>query len=41
MESYEYDDMKNVGNMKRMVPEFKSVNSVFELLDETGEKGEG
>ncbi|MDD2230998.1 MAG: nucleoside-diphosphate sugar epimerase/dehydratase [Candidatus Cloacimonetes bacterium] len=38
-QSFEYDDMVNVGNMKRMVPEFKSVNSVFELLDETGEKG--
>ena len=32
-ESYGYDDMMNVGNMKRMVPEFKSVNSVFEKLD--------
>ena len=32
-ESYGYDDMMNGGNMKRMVPEFKSVNSVFEKLD--------
>ena len=36
-QSFEYDDMVNVGNMKRMVPEFKSGNSVFEQLDETGE----
>lgn len=33
-QSYQYDDMTNVANMKAMVPEFKSVNSVFEQLDE-------
>lgn len=32
-ESFEFDDMKNVANMKAMVPEFKSVNSPFEKLD--------
>ena len=38
--SFCYDDMKNVAAMKAIVPEYKSVNSVYEKLD--GEvKGEG
>jgi hypothetical protein len=31
--SFCYDDMKNVAAMKAIVPEFRSVNSVFEELD--------
>ena len=32
--SFCYDDMKNVAAMKAIVPEYKSVNSVYEELDE-------
>lgn len=31
--SYEYDEMKTVGKMKEIVPEFKSINSPFESID--------
>lgn len=31
--SYSYDDMKIVGAMKKIVPEYKSANSVYESLD--------
>ena len=33
-QSFKYDDMANVAAMKQIVPEFKSVNSKFEQLDE-------
>ena len=33
-QSFSYDDMKNVAAMKRIVPEFKSVNSKYEKLDD-------
>jgi len=36
-DSYEYDVMKTVGQMKSIVPEFKSNHSVYEVLDK--EKG--
>ncbi|MFY9362695.1 MAG: polysaccharide biosynthesis protein, partial [Dysgonamonadaceae bacterium] len=32
--SYEYDDMKTVRKMKEIVPEFRSLNSPYEELDE-------
>ena len=31
--SYDYDDMRTVKAMKRMVPEFRSINSPFEVID--------
>ena len=31
--SYDYDDMRTVKAMKRMVPEFRSINSPFEAVD--------
>ncbi|HAR38718.1 MAG TPA: polysaccharide biosynthesis protein, partial [Porphyromonadaceae bacterium] len=31
--SYDYDDMRTVKAMKRMVPEFRSINSPFEAID--------
>ena len=31
--SFCYDDMVNVAAMKAIVPEYKSVNSVYEKLD--------
>ena len=32
-ESLKYDDMKVVGLMKQIVPEYKSKNSIYEYLD--------
>ena len=32
-ESFKYDDMKVVGLMKQIVPEYKSKNSIYEFLD--------
>ena len=32
-ESYQYDDMKTVMGMKRIVPEYKSNHSKYEVLD--------
>jgi hypothetical protein len=31
--SYEFDSMKTVGCMKDLVPEFKSLNSRYSVLD--------
>jgi FlaA1/EpsC-like NDP-sugar epimerase len=31
--SYEYDDMRTVKKMKEIVPEFRSINSPFEVVD--------
>ena len=31
--SYKYDDMETVANMKEIVPEYKSNHSVYEILD--------
>lgn len=32
-DSYKYDNMETVANMKRIVPEYKSNHSVYEILD--------
>ena len=32
--SYDYDSMKTVGRMKDLVPEFKSLNSKYSILDQ-------
>lgn len=32
--SYEYDDMRTVKKMKEIVPEFRSINSPFEAIDQ-------
>lgn len=32
-DSYKYDDMETVANMKKIVPEYKSNHSVYEILD--------
>lgn len=32
-ESYKYDDMKTVTEMKKIVPEYKSNHSKYEVLD--------
>lgn len=37
--SFKYDDMQTVSSMKAIVPEFKSVNSPFESIDEFNEAG--
>ena len=31
--SYEFDPMRTVGRMKDLVPEFKSLNSKYSVLD--------
>jgi hypothetical protein len=36
--SYEYDDMTTVRKMKEIVPEFQSINSPFEAVDNILEK---
>ncbi len=36
--SYDYDDMRTVKKMKELVPEFRSVNSLFEAVDRLLEK---
>lgn len=32
-DSYKYDDMETVANMKKIVPEYKSNHSIYEILD--------
>ena len=36
--SYEYDDMRTVKRMKEIVPEFRSINSPFEAVDQLLER---
>ncbi len=36
--SYDYDDMRTVKRMKEMVPEFRSINSPFEAVDQLMDK---
>lgn len=38
MTSYEYDDMRIVKKMKEIVPEFKSINSPYESIDDVLDK---
>ncbi len=39
--SYFFDDMRTVGRMKDLVPEFKSLNSIYSVLDEGESSGGG